>query len=71
MEGINILDHMVGIGVTLLTTGFFGLIGFVWKVSHKVSMHQKEIEALDKRVLRLTRDVDKNNDKVYSIVKNL
>ena len=71
MEGINILDHLVGIGVTLLTTGFFAMVGFVWRVSHKVSMHNQRLDALDKQIRDINHSVEKNNDKVYSIVKNL
>ena len=71
MESINILDHIVGIGITLLTTGFFAMIGFVWKISHKTSMLEQRIEAHEKRIMTNASKLEKLSDKQYSIVKTM
>jgi len=71
MEGINILDHMVGIGVTLLTTGFFAMVGFVWKTSHKASMLEQRVEAHEKRIASNAHKLEKLSDKQYSIVRTM
>ena len=32
----------VEVALTILTTGFFSLVGFVWKFSHKVTALEKD-----------------------------
>ena len=64
------LIDWVDIAVTLLTTGLFALIGFVWRWSHKVTVMQQEIENHKRRIQRMERDHDKVMDKMYSIVKD-
>lgn len=67
---------MSGIGAAVL-----GLIGFVWNISHKVNAHEKQLQAMQdlyqKEFAGLRRDIDylikkidKESDKLYSIVRN-
>ncbi len=84
MEDIG--AHLVDIGMTILSTALFALIGFVWRISHKVNAlekqvkHQREIRARDNTELRreidmIISNVDKNREwstnRMMSIVKDI
>tara|TARA_R100000458_G_C8078632_1_gene114361 strand:+ start:37 stop:345 length:309 start_codon:yes stop_codon:yes gene_type:complete len=60
----------VDIAITVLTTGFFSLIGFVWKFSHKVTALEKDVETYKKRIIKMEADHDKVMDRMYSIAKD-
>ena len=74
--------HLLDIVMTLLGSAILGLIGFVWKISHKVADLAKQLDGVrevnrsDMSQTRRDLDyliskVDNHNDKMYSIVKNL
>ena len=78
--------HLTGIAVTVVTTALFTLIGFVWKISHRVSalekmleahknMTRREISSVEKDVEIIYNNVDKNREwttsRMMSIVKEL
>ncbi len=56
--------------MTVLTTGFFALIGFVWRWSHKVTSIEKDIASQQKRIQKMESDHDKVMDRMYSIAKD-
>ena len=60
----------IDIAITILTTGFFSLIGFVWKYSHKVTVLEKDVEDNKRRVKKMETDHDKVMDRMYSIAKS-
>ncbi len=60
----------VDIAITILTTGFFSLIGFVWRFSHKVTVLERDIESHKKRIQKMEQDHDKVMDRMYSIAKD-
>jgi hypothetical protein len=60
----------VDIAITILTTGLFSLIGFVWKFSHKVTALEKDVADNKRRIRKMETDHDKVMDKMYSIVKS-
>ncbi len=60
----------VDIAITILTTGLFSLIGFVWRFSHKVTKMENDFHNLQRRVQRLEKDHDKVMDRMYSIAKS-
>ena len=60
----------VDIAITILTTGFFSLIGFVWRFSHKVTVLERDIESHKKRIQKMEHDHDKVMDRMYSIAKD-
>ena len=79
MEEIS--SHILDIVMTVISSALFGLIGFVWKISHKVSTLEREVQNLERRlkgiesqtkhdVDYLMGKLDAHNDKMYSIVKN-
>ena len=79
MEEIS--SHILDIVMTVISSALFGLIGFVWKISHKVSTLEREVQNLESRlkgaesqtkhdVDYLMGKLDAHNDKMYSIVKN-
>ena len=60
----------VEIAITILTTGFFSLIGFVWRFSHKVSVLERDVSALLQRVKECRIECDKINDKIYAMTQD-
>ena len=60
----------IDIAVTILTTGLFSLIGFVWRFSHKVTKQEETINSLERRIKSLESDYDKVRDRMYSMVKD-
>lgn len=60
----------IDIAITILTTGLFALIGFVWRYSHKVTAMGKDVENNKRRIRKMESDHDKVMDKMYSIVKS-
>ena len=60
----------VDIAITILTTGLFALIGFVWRFSHKVTKMENDLHNLQRRTQRLEKDHDKVMDRMYSIAKS-
>tara|TARA_Y100001973_G_scaffold35652_1_gene53655 strand:- start:237 stop:521 length:285 start_codon:yes stop_codon:yes gene_type:complete len=60
----------VDIAITILTTGFFSLIGFVWRWSHKVTKLENDLRNNITRIQRMEKDHDKVMDRMYSIAKS-
>ena len=60
----------IDIAITILTTGFFSLIGFVWRYSHKVTVLEKDVEDNKRRIKKMETDHDKVMDRMYSIAKS-
>ena len=60
----------IDIAITVLTTGFFSLIGFVWRFSHKVTALEKDVATNRKRITKMESDHDKVMDRMYSIAKD-
>ncbi|QDP45919.1 MAG: hypothetical protein Tp1125DCM238401_32 [Prokaryotic dsDNA virus sp.] len=58
------------IAVPLLTASLLGLVGFVWKWSHKVTRLEQQCSTLKSKVLKLEADHDKVMDKMYSMIKS-
>jgi hypothetical protein len=78
--------HIMDFAMTALSTAVFALIGFVWKVSHKVSAvekqltNEREMRQRDAREFRrdidlIMSNVDKNREwttsRMMSIAKEL
>ena len=59
----------VDIAITILTSGLFALIGFVWRFSHKVTKMENDVRNIFQRIQRMERDHDKVMDRMYSINK--
>ncbi len=58
------------IAITILTTGFFALIGFVWRFSHKVTVMERDVQEHQKRIRKMETDHDKVMDRIYSMAKS-
>ncbi len=58
------------IAITILTTGFFALIGFVWRFSHKVTVMERDVQEHQKRIRKMETDHDKVMDRMYSMAKS-
>ena len=75
-------EKVFDILLSLLGTAMLGLIGFVWKTSHRVSEHEKAIEAIKESQRKnndtVRRDLDylfskveKQSDKMMSIARDI
>ena len=60
----------VDIAITILTTGLFSLIGFVWRFSHKVTKMENDLTNLQSRIRKMEKDHDKVMDRMYSLAKS-
>tara|TARA_R100000995_G_scaffold32218_1_gene14478 strand:- start:604 stop:882 length:279 start_codon:yes stop_codon:yes gene_type:complete len=60
----------VDIAITILTTGLFALVGFVWKFSHKVTKLEQDCEGNKSRIRKMEREHDKVMDRMYSLAKS-
>ena len=60
----------VDIAITILTTGLFALIGFVWRWSHTVTTMRTDLHNMKRRIQRMEKDHDKVMDRMYSIAKS-
>ena len=60
----------VDIAITILTTGLFSLVGFVWRFSHKVTKMENDLTNLQSRIRKMERDHDKVMDRMYSLAKS-
>ncbi len=58
------------IAITILTTGVFALIGFVWRWSHKVTAMMSDIQDMKRRIRKMETDHGKVMDRMYSMVKS-
>jgi preprotein translocase subunit Sss1 len=61
-------EHIVQLIMTVVGSSLLGLIGFVWKISHKVSFLQKEIEAQKELHRRDIQEVRRDIDMIISKV---
>ena len=66
MEAIG--SHLIDILITFGTTTVLGLIGFVWRISHKVSELEKSIETAKEVSRRDFQEVKKDIDVIYDNV---
>tara|TARA_S200002703_G_C3777196_1_gene239297 strand:+ start:1083 stop:1337 length:255 start_codon:yes stop_codon:yes gene_type:complete len=75
-------QQLLDILISILGTAMLGLIGFVWKTSHRVSEHEKTIESLRemqrKNSDETQRDIDylmskveKQGDRMMSIARDI
>ena len=65
-EALN--GHLMDFVMTALGSAVFGLIGFVWKVSHKVSSLEKQLDSQKQMHSRDINEVKKDIDVIYSNV---
>ena len=56
--------------MTLTSAGLFALIGFVWRFSHQVTKMQQSLTDIERRVRNIEGDLDKAQDRMYSMVKS-
>ena len=59
----------IDIAVTVLTTGLFTLIGFMWRWSHKVIKLEQQQEENTRRIKSLELNDEKVDDRLHSINK--
>lgn len=66
MESLEL--HLVELGMTVVGSALFGLIGFVWKTSHKVSQLEKQLTSEKELRMRDTKELQRDIDMIISKV---
>jgi hypothetical protein len=61
-------SHIIDVAITFGTTTILGLVGFVWRISHKVSELEKSIETTKEVSHREFQEVKKDIDVIYDNV---
>jgi len=64
-------EHLTAIIITAAGPALLGIFGLVWKLTSKISLHEKQLEAHDRRIRDNCVRLQKLDDKQYSIVKNI
>jgi len=64
-------EHFITIGISIAGPALLGIFGLVWRLTSKISLHEKQIEAHDRRIRDISVRLQKLDDKQYSIVKNI
>jgi len=64
-------EHLITIIISIAGPALLGVFGLVWRLTSKVSLHEKQIEAHDRRIREISARLQKLDDKQYSIVKNI
>ena len=64
-------EIIITIGISIAGPALLGIFGLIWRLSAKVSLHEKMIEAHDRRIRDNLSRLQKLDDKQYSIVKNI
>ena len=60
--------YIIDIAMTVGSTTLFALVGFVWRISHKVSGLEKQIESMDKLHRRDLSEIRRDIEVIYSNV---
>jgi len=64
-------EIIITIAISIAGPALLGIFGLIWRLAHKVSLHEKMLEAHDRRIRDCTTRLQKLDDKQYSIVKNI
>jgi len=64
-------EHFITIAISIAGPALLGIFGLVWRLTSKISLHEKQIEAHDRRIREISVRLQKLDDKQYSIVKNI
>lgn len=65
---MTIDPSLANILLGLSSSAVLSLIGFVWKISHKVSAAEKEIQAMERRHSSELKTIHKDIEIIYSNV---
>jgi uncharacterized protein YoxC len=66
MEAIE--GHLLDIAMTIVGSAILALIGFVWRISHKVTENQKRTEEVAKIFQRDINQINRDIDMIISKV---
>lgn len=64
-------EIIITVAISIAGPALLGIFGLIWRLSAKVSLHEKMIEAHDRRLRDNLNRLQKLDDKQYSIVKNI
>jgi hypothetical protein len=64
-------EIIITIAISIAGPALLGIFGLIWRLTSKVSLHEKQIEAHDRRIRDCASRLQKLDDKQYSIVKNI
>ena len=61
-------NYFIDFVMTTLGTAIFALIGFVWRISHKMTELQKRVDMLNQKTTRDFNQLNKDIDMIVSKV---
>tara|TARA_B100000900_G_C20501824_1_gene684084 strand:+ start:743 stop:1000 length:258 start_codon:yes stop_codon:yes gene_type:complete len=64
----EVWPYIIDIAMTLGSTTILALVGFVWRISHKVSSLEKTIESMHKLHVRDLDEVKRDIEVIYNNV---
>ena len=64
----NISEHVVELIFSVLGAGLFALIGFVWKISHRISALEKTVDSMKQVHSRDLTEVRRDIEVIYNNV---
>ena len=65
------MEHLITIAISIAGPIVLGIMGFMLRLYSKINLHEKMLEAHDRRIRDTTVKLQKLDDKQYSIVKNI
>ena len=64
------MEHVIEIGMSLITPGILAIVGFLWRVNSKLTALEKNVEANSHRISSNSQKLSQNFDKAYTIRKD-
>ena len=65
------MEHLITIGISIAGPVVLAIMGFMLKLYSKISLHEKMLEAHERRISSVSSKIQKLDDKQYSIVKSI
>ena len=64
-------EILITIAISIAGPALLGIFGLIWKLSSKVHLHEKILEAHDRSIRETSAKLQKLDDKQYSLVRNI
>ncbi len=65
------MEHLITILISIAGPVVLAIMGFMLRLYSKISLHEKMLEAHDRRIRDVSSRLQKLDDKQYSMVKNI
>jgi|TARA_R100000458_G_C8272609_1_gene247465 hypothetical protein len=64
------MEHVIEIGMSLITPGILAIVGFLWRVNSKLTALEKNVEANSHRISSNSHKLSQHFDKAFTIRKD-